>query len=68
LRQQALAAQAHTPDAARLLWTDIDRKIVAQAPRVPLCNPRAMIVLSARVGNYQHHPFWRLLIDQLWVR
>jgi len=25
-------------------------------------------VLSARVGNYQFHPYWNLLIDQLWVR
>ena len=24
-------------------------------------------MLSARAGNYQYHPFWRLLIDQLWV-
>jgi len=24
-------------------------------------------MLSARVGNYQFHPFWQLLLDQLWV-
>jgi len=66
--RQALTAQARTPDATRLLWADIDRKIVGQAPWVPLYNPRAMVVVSARVGNYQFHPLWRLLIDQLWVR
>jgi peptide/nickel transport system substrate-binding protein len=37
-------------------------------PWVPLYNPRALIVLSARVGNYQFHPLWKLLIDQLWIR
>jgi peptide/nickel transport system substrate-binding protein len=66
--RQALAAQAGSPGAARLLWADIDREIVDQAPRVPLYNPRALAVLSARVGNYQFYPLWKLLIDQLWVR
>jgi YVTN family beta-propeller protein len=66
--RQALAAQAGSPDAARLLWADIDREIVDQAPWVPLYNRRALVMLSARVGNYQFHPLWELLIDQLWVR
>jgi hypothetical protein len=30
--------------------------------------PRPSTVLSARTGNYQFHPYWNLLIDQLWVR
>jgi peptide/nickel transport system substrate-binding protein len=66
--RQALAAQARSPDAARRLWASIDREIVGQAPWVPIYNPRALVVLSARVGNYQFHPLWHLLIDQLWVR
>jgi YVTN family beta-propeller protein len=66
--RQALAAQAHSPNAARLLWASIDRAITGRAPWVPLYNPRALVVLSARVGNYQFHPLWHLLIDQLWVR
>jgi hypothetical protein len=24
--------------------------------------------ISARVGNYQFHPQWGLLLDQLWVK
>jgi peptide/nickel transport system substrate-binding protein len=68
LYHQALAAQARSLDAARPLWASIDRAITGQAPWVPLYNPRAMVVLSARVGNYQFHPLWQLLIDQLWVR
>jgi peptide/nickel transport system substrate-binding protein len=66
--RQALAAQARSPNAARLLWASIDRAITGQAPWVPLYNPRALVVLSGRVGNYQFHPLWHLLIDQLWVR
>jgi len=35
---------------------------------VPLYNPLDLTVLSARVGNYRFHPYWNVLIDQLWVR
>jgi hypothetical protein len=41
---------------------------VNQAPWVPLYNPRDLTLPSARVGNYQFHPYWNLLIDQIWVR
>jgi hypothetical protein len=30
--------------------------------------PNATDFVSKRVGNYQFHPLWGLLIDQLWVR
>src|SRR5690242_6407586 len=43
-------------------------KSPTRPPRVPLYNPRDLIVLADRVGNYQFHPYWNLLIDQLWVR
>ena len=46
----------------------IDHELVNKAPWVPLYNPRFLALLSARVGNYQFHPYWNLLIDQLWVR
>ena len=33
------------------------------------CTTRARLtVLGAQVGNYQYHPFWTVLLDQLWVR
>ena len=49
-------------------WAAIDRDIVDQAPWVPLYNPRVLTVLATSVGNYQFHPYWDLLLDQLWVR
>src|SRR5262249_12527925 len=64
----ARALEAHDPNSAANLWARIDRELAGQAPWVPLCNPRAVVVLSARVGNYQFSPYWTLLIDQLWVR
>ena len=59
---------AKHPNAAGMLWARIDRDIVGQAPWVPLYNRNALVLLSRRVGNFQFHPFWELLLDQLWVR
>jgi peptide/nickel transport system substrate-binding protein len=65
--QQALMLQPRNPNAAAALWARIDREIAGQAPWVPIYNPRSLVMLSARVGNYQFDPYWSLLIDQLWV-
>jgi hypothetical protein len=35
---------------------------------LPLYNPRTVTALGARVGNYKYHPFWNVLLDQLWFR
>jgi peptide/nickel transport system substrate-binding protein len=68
LAATALSAEAADPDAAAARWAAIDRDLVDQAPWVPLYNPRDLSVLSPRVGDYQFHPYWSLLIDQLWIR
>jgi peptide/nickel transport system substrate-binding protein len=65
---RALRLGAKYPNAAGILWARIDRDIVDQGPWVPLYNPNVLALLSQRVGNYQFHPFWNLLLDQLWVR
>jgi hypothetical protein len=41
-------------------------EIVSQAAWVPVYNPRSMVMLSTRIGNYQFDPYWSVLIDQLW--
>jgi YVTN family beta-propeller protein len=66
--RQAVALQAQGLAAAEPSWAAIDHELTDQAPFVPLDNPRDLTVLSARVGDYQFHPYWNLLIDQLWVR
>jgi peptide/nickel transport system substrate-binding protein len=66
--QRVLAGEVGDPATAAGQWAAIDHEIVDQAPWVPLYNPRDLTVLSARTGNYQFHPYWNLLIDQLWVR
>jgi YVTN family beta-propeller protein len=65
--KQALMLQPGNPNTAAGLWARIDHEIVDQAPWVPIYNPRSLVMLSARVGNYQFDPYWSVLIDQLWV-
>ena len=66
--EQALTLEATDPVAAASRWAAIDHELVNQAPWVSLYCPLAPIVLSARTGNSQFHPYWGLLLDQLWVR
>ena len=66
--QQAATDQAVDPGMANEEWARVDHEITDQAPWLPLYNPRVAIYLGTRVGNYQYHPFFLLLFDQLWVR
>jgi peptide/nickel transport system substrate-binding protein len=65
---RARALQTVNPGAANEAWRRIDQQVTAQAPWLPLYNPRVDIATSPRVGNYQYHPFFVVLPDQLWVR
>lgn len=62
---QALAARG--PDA-NALWQRVYSRLADAAPAVPLVNRRTVVFVSKRVGNYQYHPLWGTLLDQLWVR
>ena len=44
------------------------RRLADAAPALPLVNRRTVVLISDRVGNYQYHPMWSTLLDQLWVR
>jgi peptide/nickel transport system substrate-binding protein len=65
---RASALRAGDPAAAGELWSRIDHELVDHAPWVPVYNLRTVTVLGRRVGNYKYHPFWNVLLDQLWVR
>ena len=54
--------------AAGALWAEIDREVVDQAPYVWLTNVISVDFVSERVGNYQVHAQWGVLLNQLWVR
>jgi peptide/nickel transport system substrate-binding protein len=64
---RAQRLQGTNPAAAANAWAAIDRELVDQAVWLPMVTPRTMDLISARVGNYQFHPLWGLLVDQLWV-
>jgi YVTN family beta-propeller protein len=66
--ERALALERSNPKAANRLWAQIDREIVDKAPWLPTLNLNTVDFLSKRVGNYQFHPQWGMLLDQLWVR
>jgi peptide/nickel transport system substrate-binding protein len=66
LRAEELEPTA--PGSASTAWAAVDRQITNQAPWLALYNPRLDVATSSRVGNYQYHPFFGLLLDQLWVR
>jgi peptide/nickel transport system substrate-binding protein len=56
------------PDAADRLWEKVYRDLVDQAPWLPTVTPTWVDFVSNRVGNYQFHPLWGILVGQLWVR
>lgn len=60
--------QARDPQAAIEEWTQLERELVERAIAVPLVNPKNVVFVSKRVGNFQQHPVFGTLISQLWVR
>jgi peptide/nickel transport system substrate-binding protein len=66
--QRALAVQARDPRAANELWGRLEQELVDRGVVVPLMNPKQIDLVSRRVGNYQRHPVFGILISQLWVR
>jgi peptide/nickel transport system substrate-binding protein len=65
---RALTLQSRDQTAAGRLWTQIDQAATDSAAIVPTYTPRTVDLVSKRVGNYQHHPLFGVLLDQLWVQ
>jgi peptide/nickel transport system substrate-binding protein len=68
LMEEASSIEVTDPPAANALWAEVDRRLVDAAPLAPLFNRRGMDLVSTLVGNYQRHPQWAVLLDQLWVQ
>ena len=49
-------------------WSRLDRWLTDNAIAIPYLNLKTTDFTSRRLGNYQHHPEYGLLIDQVWVR
>ena len=66
--REATAVQVSDPVRANELWSEVDRALVDRAVAVPWGSPSERVLVSERAGNYQSHPLWGPLFDQLWVR
>ncbi|HEY6149317.1 MAG TPA: ABC transporter substrate-binding protein [Gaiellaceae bacterium] len=62
------AAASAAASGSNAVWTAFDRKVTDSALVVPFLNGKAVDFVSKRLGNYQHHPEFGLLIGQVWVR
>jgi peptide/nickel transport system substrate-binding protein len=68
LDAQIAAARRSTGTDSNALWQKVYERLEAASPAVPLVNRRELTLVSRRIGNFQHHPMWGTLLDQLWVR
>ena len=68
LIRRAGELEATDQAAASRLWSTIDRRIIDQAPWIPLVDLRSNELVSRRLGNYTYNPQIGFLIDQAWVR
>ena len=67
MRRATLRALTDLPGSARL-WTRIDHELTDRAVWLPLVNPRIIDFVSSRVRNYEFHPIWGFMADQVWLR
>jgi ABC-type transport system substrate-binding protein/DNA-binding SARP family transcriptional activator len=65
--QMERAATAGGPQATER-WRRVEVALAAHAPTVPLTSGNQTALTGERVGNYQHHPTFGPLLDQLWVK
>jgi peptide/nickel transport system substrate-binding protein len=66
--RETLELQTRNPQAANETWARLERGLIDQAIVVPVISPKLIGFVSKRVGNYQHHPVFGMLISQVWVR
>jgi YVTN family beta-propeller protein len=66
--EEATSMQLTDPPASHGLWSDLDHDLVDLAAWVPLGNSITTNLVSQRLGNYQLHPQWGQLFEQMWVR
>jgi YVTN family beta-propeller protein len=68
LMRRALSFEATNPGRAASDWARVDRQVADAGAAIPLVTPREVEFVSSRVRNYQFHPIWGFLADQVWLR
>ena len=64
----ATNASIQDPPAGAIRWQQVEQSLLAHAPVVPTYVPLDVVLVSKRIGNYQHNPQAGVLLDQLWVK
>ncbi len=62
---RARALKTRSPAAAAAAFAGIDRQLVDLAAWAPIVDERGIDFVSARIHNYQSHPYWGIMADQL---
>jgi len=62
---RAQALETTRPRAANAAWASLDHELVDRAVWAPVVNDHGLDFVSAQVHNYQFHPYWGLIADQL---
>jgi peptide/nickel transport system substrate-binding protein len=65
---RAQALEETQPRAANALWARLDHELVDRAVSAPVVNDHGLDFVSARVHDYEFHPYWGLIADRLWLR
>jgi ABC-type transport system substrate-binding protein len=65
--RRAVAMQAVDSERAAADWAEVDREVVDAAASVPLLTPHEVDFISRRARNFQFHPLWGMLADQIWL-
>ena len=66
--QAALALGVTDPEAANVMWAEIDRAVTDAAPMAALFTPKHIDFVSKRVGNFQFNAQFYWMISQSWVQ
>jgi peptide/nickel transport system substrate-binding protein len=66
--RETLDLQIRNPQEASEAWARLERELVDQAIVVPVITGIEIEFVSKRLGNYQRHPYFGMLISQVWVR
>ena len=64
----ALALGVTDPDAANVMWSEIDKAVTDKAPMAALFTPKHIDFVSKRLGNFQFNSQFYWMITQSWVQ
>jgi ABC-type transport system substrate-binding protein len=68
LYRAGLTMEITNPEAARSMWTRLDKALVNDAAIVPMWWDSAYALVSTRVGNWFPSPTAGEILNQLWVK